>query len=344
MRICHCGEMQTAEPRSGAPLEQLVAFIEAELAGPAFTVTTNERRFNSKGRPIAEFDIVVRGKIGSGNIAWLIECRDREEKAGVDWIQQLPTRRHDHRFDKVTAVSTSGFTEPAIECARLNNVELRTMTDLPPPDLLTWLRIPTVAYSSKTTAVHGVTVHLDPTSLDLATAVNTALGGISTEPAIFKHNDQRMTCDQFFLACVRQRWSLFDDVTPNGPDKLVQLDVTFDPPTAVKLITGAGDASIARVVFSGELRHRQGDALLQDAKDYIDATNDERISQTAVFSIPELGSAGATVEAHTFAESGMTQFVFKTLPLAHANEIAQLNPQTPDRAAPAPRPSGMDSD
>lgn len=152
-------------------------------------------------------------------------------------------------------------------------------------------------------------------SSGVTSAASAALEGLSTEPAVFKHNDEPMTCDEFFLACVRQRWSLFDEVTPNGPDKQVQLDVTFDPPTAVKLITRAGEASVARVVFLGALRHRQGDALLKDAKGYIDANNDEPISETAVFSIPELGGMSATVEAHTFAESGKTQFVFKTHPL-----------------------------
>jgi hypothetical protein len=306
--------MKSAERRSGTPLEQLVAFIESELAGPQFTVTTNERRHNSDGRPIAEFDIVVRGKIGSGKIAWLIECRDRAETAGVDWIQQLPTRRHDHGFDKVTAVSTSGFTNPAIECARNNNIELRTMQDVPPPDLLTWLRVPSVAFSSKTTAAHGVVVHLDSSSSHLEDEANAALEAVSRGSAAFKHADQLMTCDQLFLACVRQRWSLFDDVAPNGPDKLVELDVKFDPPTAVQLMTRLGDANIARAVFTGELRHRQGDAELRSAQTYADVNSDQCISETAVFSIPELGSVSAIVETHTFTQTGKTQFVLKTSP------------------------------
>ncbi len=80
---------------SGKQLEGLVAFVEKTLLPQGFDVKTNERIYNEDGIQIAEFDIEVRGKIGSTNIAWLVECRDRpgQGSAPGSWIEQLLGRR-----------------------------------------------------------------------------------------------------------------------------------------------------------------------------------------------------------------------------------------------------------
>jgi len=98
--------------QNGRQLEGLVAFVERCAPTQGFEVRTNERVFNEDGIQIAEFDIDVRGKVGSTEIAWLIECRDRpaDGPAPSSWIEQLVGRKeHRFAFNKVTAVSTTGF-------------------------------------------------------------------------------------------------------------------------------------------------------------------------------------------------------------------------------------------
>jgi len=76
----------------GKQLEALVAFVEEALVPPGFEVKANSRVFNDEGVQIAEFDIEIRGKVGSTTIAWLIECRDRPGQGaapGVDSSAQL---------------------------------------------------------------------------------------------------------------------------------------------------------------------------------------------------------------------------------------------------------------
>src|SRR6266481_5910607 len=103
----------------GKELEDLVATIERLLVPQGFTVEKNEREYDDAGVPVGEFDITIRGNVGSAPIAILIECRNRpsEGPAPTSWIQQLVGRRLQFNFDKVIAVSITGFAAGAVEFA-----------------------------------------------------------------------------------------------------------------------------------------------------------------------------------------------------------------------------------
>src|SRR5207247_2538000 len=100
---------------TGRPLEDLVRRIESYLAPEGFTVRMDQPVRNDAGEQIAELDILIEGPVGSSTVRWLIECRDRPASgaAPVSWIEQLVGRRTVHGFDKVFAVSTSGFSPAA---------------------------------------------------------------------------------------------------------------------------------------------------------------------------------------------------------------------------------------
>jgi hypothetical protein len=107
--------MEHCRAASGKEIEELVATIEALPLPRGFTVTKNTRVYNDHGVQAAELDVEIRGKLGSADIAWLMECRNRprEGPAPGAWIEQLMGRRDRFNFNKVTAVSTTGFTEGA---------------------------------------------------------------------------------------------------------------------------------------------------------------------------------------------------------------------------------------
>lgn len=113
----------------GRALERLVADLKALLLGTGFTVAGNDRVFDNEGNQLAEFDVTIEGRFGSTRFKWLIECRDRpsEGPAPGSWIQQLAGRRQQFDFDKIVAVSTTGFSPGATHAARELNVTLRTV-------------------------------------------------------------------------------------------------------------------------------------------------------------------------------------------------------------------------
>lgn len=117
---------------SGQELERLVQEIEQHLLPEGFEVALNKCEFNAAGNQLAEFDIVITGRLGSSSINWLIECRDRpsEGPAPGAWIEQLVGRKRRFKFDKVIAVSTTGFAKGSVEFAESEGVVLRTVKEL----------------------------------------------------------------------------------------------------------------------------------------------------------------------------------------------------------------------
>ncbi|MGH7180771.1 MAG: restriction endonuclease, partial [Nitrospiraceae bacterium] len=108
-----------------------------------FKVTTNDRVFNDDGVQIAEFDVLIQGKIGTSDFQWLIECRDRPASgaAPTAWIEQLVGRRTRFNLNKVTAVSTTGFSAGTPEFAQAQGIELREVRALTPEHFADWLEL-----------------------------------------------------------------------------------------------------------------------------------------------------------------------------------------------------------
>lgn len=114
---------------TGEDLEALVRAIEERLLPAGFKVEPRKRIYLEGGKQLAEFDIHITGVLGSSSIKWDIECRDRpsDGPAEGEWIEQLIGRRQAHGFDKVFAVSTTGFSPGAREIAARSGIVLRTV-------------------------------------------------------------------------------------------------------------------------------------------------------------------------------------------------------------------------
>lgn len=125
----------------GKFLEDFVRKVEEMFAGNSVKVESGRRVFDETGVQIAEFDLIVTGKIGSANLCVLIECRDRPSggAAQVSWIEQMSGRRQAHDFSHVIAVSTTGFSPGAQAVAKKLNIELREVTRFDPQEFGSWI-------------------------------------------------------------------------------------------------------------------------------------------------------------------------------------------------------------
>lgn len=109
----------------GKALEELVKKFEEHLSPAGWTVSLRPKPRDEYGKQLAEFDITVKGPIGSSSVKWLIECRGRKRPVSSSWIEQLYGRKARFGFNRVFAVSTSGFSPSAIDASRTLDITRR---------------------------------------------------------------------------------------------------------------------------------------------------------------------------------------------------------------------------
>lgn len=127
--------------RKGRTFEEVVKLIEETIAGTNIEAKSPDYILDKDTGQLREVDVSLRGKIGSSNILVIIECRDRMKHPPQDvtWIEQIVCKRKSVGADKVIAVSSKGFTEPAKIKAQKNEIELRSFDEINPEEITQWL-------------------------------------------------------------------------------------------------------------------------------------------------------------------------------------------------------------
>lgn len=116
-------------PNRAKLIEEIAACIE-RASGTGLQVTRNARLTDPATGKSRELDVHVTGIVGTTRVAVGFECRDRSRPADVTWIEQLNSKRADLRLDKLTAVSTSGFTKEAVLKAKQHSIGLRVLSPI----------------------------------------------------------------------------------------------------------------------------------------------------------------------------------------------------------------------
>lgn len=124
--------------RQGRELELLIEQLEkivlpngATIISPGFI---NDRITNQP----REVDILIEHMVGSSLIKIVIECRNRTATQDTTWIEQLHTKLNDLNVHKKIAVSSSPFTQPALEKAKFYGIETRTLSEINPETIADW--------------------------------------------------------------------------------------------------------------------------------------------------------------------------------------------------------------
>jgi len=300
----------------GKQLEALVAFVEKTLLPQGFDVKTNERIFNDDGVQIAEFDIEIRGKVGSTDFAWLIECRDRPAggPAPGSWIEQLFGRRARFGFNKVTAVSTTGFAAGAIEFATAVGIELREVKTLSPSEFAGWLLLRRLHCRVRHTTLLQASFLVDESEPEEWRQALLAVLSTAGDTAFLKSSKSGETVPtrNAFSGAIEQMAALFDDLQPNGPEKTIQLRVEYandDDHFVVE--TAAGAIRVHAIIFRGELRLKEIPVPLSATSEYRHTETGQPISQTATFGPQTILGIKFSTEMHHMAESGEIHVILR---------------------------------
>lgn len=301
----------------GKQLESLVAFVEKSLLPPGFEVKSNERIFNDEGTQIAEFDIEVHGKVGTTTISWLIECRDRPGHGAApgSWIEQLVGRRTRFGFNKVTAVSTTGFAAGATAFAKDQGIELREVKSLDPAEFADWLQISSMQQVRRVTDLKHATIFLNPAEPEaIQQAALKVIARASGNDTILQSSltGLRANMAQAFFSAVQSAETAFDGISVDQPRKVKLLSKYLDNDHFL-IDTRLGLVRVMQIEFIGELRIEESVVPMIKTAEYRHAETGEPISQLAAFAPQAILGMNFSVELHRMAETGETHVTMRRL-------------------------------
>lgn len=125
-------------PRRTNPFQKLSASIMAVFYEPEYSVEESVLDWNPRTGVIRELDIRITNRANPGDRI-LAECRAHERKQDVQWIDALDGKARSLGFLKVVAISSSGFTKPALIEARDRRIEALHLKQAEEADWRKWL-------------------------------------------------------------------------------------------------------------------------------------------------------------------------------------------------------------
>jgi len=297
--------------KNGKQLEELVAFVEKMLVPEGFEVKTNDRVYNEDGNQTAEFDIKVIGKVGSTEISWLIECRDRPSSGPAPgaWIEQLVGRRARFGFNKVTAVSTTGFAAGAAEFALTQGIEIREINSLKPEEFSDWLYIRHITQFERISNLQHAGFLLDEfEGEERKIALTNALHGKDGNDRFLKSSSSgELTSPALaFSAATTSVAEIYEKLDLNGDPKAIQLTGNYAEHDHYLVETSVGPIKIKSIHFTGSVSIRVTDIPLFSTSEYRKVANSEVISQIATFNPMSIHGMKFTTEMHKIEETGET--------------------------------------
>ena len=156
--------------------EQLVARIENDAGPLGLTVASPDRILCKITGRKREVDVSIRSRAGTTDILITIECRKRQPKQDVTWIEQLAAKRDAIGASCTIAVSSSGFTPNAVAVAHRHSIQLRRLSEVSAAEINALMRIDFVLFPHKRAALTRAAMRFarneewsipDPESVDM---------------------------------------------------------------------------------------------------------------------------------------------------------------------------------
>jgi len=296
----------------GKDLERLVREVEETLLPEGFSVSANEHAFGDEGNQLAEFDIQITGNLGSTFIKWLIECRDRPSQGAApgSWIEQLVGRRHRFGFNKVTAVSTTGFAKGAEKYAREEGIELRIVEQLTADSITDWLLISELDVTKYLGTLHHAELIPDDSEVEqsIIESLRTYIRKAKAEHKILtdKRNGRMVSMSAAWQEIINTNRQFFDGLVPNGPTRQAKIRVNYtNPAKRYQVSTDEGPIDIVQIVFRAELSIVYNKVPVSKITQYSKALKQEVIAQSAHFEI-EAGDKTIDLTLRNFGKKDKT--------------------------------------
>ncbi|QEN47125.1 hypothetical protein [Pseudomonas protegens] len=284
----------------GKQLENVVAYIESLRLPRDWTITPRVLSRTDTGKPEAELDILVEGKVDMIDFKWLIECRDRPSAgpAPAAWIEQLIGRRLRFNLSRVTAVSTTGFSAAAIEVAERFEIDTREFRDLSPSEFEGWPELIGMPHRTEICYLDKVEFGIEslPPTVS-AECLNEVLQGDQANITLRNViTNMTITPREIFTKTLGNNPELLCGLTLNGPAVPVDFKVNLNEP--YMLDTSDGPVPIALLRCTGRVRLLEEHKPLVVSGEYSRSPTGEKISRLRMFEPMEIFGLNLQTEIH----------------------------------------------
>jgi len=130
-----------AEPK-WKRFEKVIHDIHAQLAPEGASVTMDDKIVGSESGVERQIDVSIRVNIAGYDILIVIECKDQGRPIDVTGMGSFTSLVKDVNANKGVMISSSGYTEAALNMAKARSIEIRTYVDTESTDWRSEVAIP----------------------------------------------------------------------------------------------------------------------------------------------------------------------------------------------------------
>jgi restriction endonuclease len=246
--------------------ETLVARIEQCVSPTGAIVKSPDWiKSNVPGRK-RQVDASVRAEVGSTSVLITIECRKRQPKEDVTWIEQLATKKHSLGAAHTIAVSQTGFSDSARATAELHGIHLRRLSDISPEDIRSWLPPQGLShfYRHAGPLTAEIRFPLEPGDPPSTEVLPESRSDNAYAPVFVVPDGRLLSLNDMWLLAQAQQ-DLFVGIPFDGTPNRRTCTLRFSK-GQVGIMTTAGRRYLTQMVLSADLSIKREDIPLNQAK------------------------------------------------------------------------------
>jgi hypothetical protein len=236
-----------------------------------------------------EVDASIRYKVGTCPILITIECRDRRGIEDVTWIEQLAEKKRAIGASITVAVSSSGFTGPAVKKASMSGIEIRTLNESSANRFIQWLKVQNVVVEVNEWAFLGVAFSLydfhDNAELNPASQQLFREKGHDATILLRNSDGRRFHIENILIEWQKWNGTFFPaDLPSDGTKTRITLHQRF-PPNGLHVETTKGNFDIAVIHISLSLSRSKVPVPVSRFTEYSDPSS--QLVQTAEWNLQD---------------------------------------------------------
>lgn len=171
-----------------------------------------------------EVDVVLEINLGPHNLMIGIECRKRKHKEDVTWIEQLVTKKECCHFNRLIAVSSEDFTEPAKILANLKGIELRLFKDFHPEEIINEIN-KSIEFTDRRWKINNMEMKLIGKKSESKNRKKEMAGQYKIYEKCFVYKDKKFSMSEI-ISNIDKAENIFVNVQPNSLplEKIFEID------------------------------------------------------------------------------------------------------------------------